>query len=139
MITAKRKLLLKMMTVSTLVVFSTTSFSNVSTTKLKSSKSNTVLTSLKTKNKKKEDSKLTGDFSFQSNEWVQDVGDVVGNKYFGEINIDLTEKECDLILFIQANKKVNQSGCPCASCSEIRTKLFSIAKYIKLAFLSKLR
>ncbi len=26
---------------------------------------------------------------------------------FGKINIDLTEKECDLILFIQANKKVN--------------------------------
>jgi len=26
---------------------------------------------------------------------------------FREINLDLTEKECDLILFIQANKKVN--------------------------------
>ena len=27
--------------------------------------------------------------------------------YFNEINLDLTEKECDLILFIQSNKKAN--------------------------------
>ena len=93
MITAKRKLLLKTMTVSTLVVFSTSSFSNVSTTRIKSSKTNTVLANLKTKSKKKEDSKLKGDFSFQSNEWVQDVGDVVGNKFFGEINIDYVSKD----------------------------------------------
>ena len=27
--------------------------------------------------------------------------------YFNEINLDLTEKECDLILFIQSNKRAN--------------------------------
>jgi hypothetical protein len=93
MSTAKRKLLINTLTVSTLAIFSTSTFSNVSTTKFINTKSNKVETSLKSTNENKIASKLKGDFSFQSNEWVQDVGEVVGNKYFGEINIDYNSND----------------------------------------------
>ncbi len=38
--------------------------------------------------KNKKESILNGDFGFQTNELVQDVGDVPGNKNFGYFNID---------------------------------------------------
>jgi hypothetical protein len=34
------------------------------------------------------DSLLTGDVSFTSNQWLEEVGEVVGNKHFGEFNLD---------------------------------------------------
>lgn len=37
--------------------------------------------------KSKRDSSLTGDFSFRSNQLVEDVGEVTGNQHFGDINL----------------------------------------------------
>ena len=37
---------------------------------------------------KKDKDKLTGDFSLRGNQLVEDVGDVVGNQYWGDLNLD---------------------------------------------------
>ena len=50
---------------------------------------NSVSTDIQLPTKKQvSDSKLTGDFGFQSNALVQDVGEVVGNKHFGDLNLN---------------------------------------------------
>ncbi len=86
------KFMFKTMTVSTLAMLSSHVFSVQMTTNLKSTKTNKLTKSITAKSKDTAPSKLTGDVSFQSNEWVQDVGEVVGNKYFGEINLDYDSK-----------------------------------------------
>ena len=40
-------------------------------------------------------SNLKGSVLFQSNQWVENVGEVVGNEYFGELNIDYDSKSKD--------------------------------------------
>ena len=73
------KKLLTFIGMSTLVAssaFANTS-ANISKTKVEKSQSNL----------EKEES-LKGDFGFTSNQLVEGVGDVVGNQYFGELNLD---------------------------------------------------
>lgn len=49
---------------------------------------NSSSTSLKTKKNGHKDSMLIGDFTFQSNQFADDIGEVTGNEYFGDFNIE---------------------------------------------------
>lgn len=75
-----------------LAVLSMSAFGKSSTLTLK--KSNSISTKLsKPENKDHSRSNFTGDVSFQSNQLVEDVGEVVGNKYYGQININYLANE----------------------------------------------
>jgi len=89
--TSIKKTLKRSFTVTSCAVISSLSFAQSSGIVLKNSnsKTSTMTSTLKNiQDDSNEKSNLKGSISFQSNEWVQDVGEVVGNKYFGEVNID---------------------------------------------------
>jgi hypothetical protein len=62
---------------------------------------------------KKQKSNFNGSVSFQTNEWVEDVGEVIGNKYFGELDLDYdstNESPGDLNNKFQMKSRINDVG-----------------------------
>jgi hypothetical protein len=58
-------------------------------------------------------SNFNGSVSFQTNQWVEDVGEVVGNKYFGELELDYDSRNQtpgDLSKKFQLKSRVNDEG-----------------------------
>lgn len=65
------------------------------------------------KNTATKPSNFNGSVSFQTNEWIDNVGDVVGNKYFGELELDYdknNDDSYDLGKKFQLKSRLNDAG-----------------------------
>src|SRR5690606_34890664 len=81
------------------------------------SMSNIVAHSEKSKNKS-----INGSIEFQSNQFVQNIGDTVGNEYFGEIRFNYDSSGDELIKKIDVSSRINDRNQMMFSLSEAYLK-----------------
>jgi hypothetical protein len=89
--------------ISALTILASSSATFAETLIVDVKKASTITIEVDSKPQTKTESILTGDFGIQTNQVLEDVGEVVGNQYFGELNINYksvnssdTHKEFDL-------------------------------------------
>lgn len=76
-----------------LVVLSSSAFAQQTSPSLVGESSNNVIqTTVSSENNTNSSSSLTGEFSFTANQMLEDVGEVVGNKAFGDFNLDYNSR-----------------------------------------------
>lgn len=85
-LTIKRKFLLSM-TKFSLVLTGVNAYAQNMETAFPTNNTNSVLSTTISTKAPDSNSELSGDVSFTSNEFIEDVGETVGNKYFGDFNL----------------------------------------------------
>jgi hypothetical protein len=102
------KYLFVLSTICTQVAAAQTSGVSLSSTKSQFSKENQLQTKIEAKEDKKKEKGLRSEFIFRSNELVENVGEQVGNRFFGDYNIDYDAGGgADLIKKFSLRSRVN--------------------------------
>jgi hypothetical protein len=105
--TKKREILLSMSIISSAFAGANAYAQNINTA-FPTNKTNSVISTTVSTQKTDTNSELTGEVSFTSNQFLEEVGDTVGNKFFGDFNMSYSSvQEGELNKTFSLNSRVN--------------------------------